>query len=228
MVNEFPGNSRNEGRPAQPEGERQPPKLEPVVTGKVVRRKKGLGRRVFENLFAGSDGILSHLGQNIFIPAAQALVADVVTQVTDSVRQGVEVAIWGQARTPQRGPVRGPGGIIRNTHTNYNQPSTIMSRTGSMSPPTPPRRAPLSQPSAWDLEDIVLPTEFEAKMVVEELYETLREYGTVSVANLRELMRESPLPTENNWGWKEGAEFGIRRVGRDGWRVVYSTIEDLR
>lgn len=208
-IENFPGNSHRASRPSandnQPSTDEEP-KLEPVVTGRVIHRKKPLGRRVMDTLFRGDGGVVRHLMREVLVPALQTLVTDMVTQ-------GIERAVYGEVRTPRRsGPIV-RGSAVSRTQIDYNRPSTI---TRS---PAPARR-PLNQPSSSELGDVIVETDFEAQIIVERLYEAIQEYGAATVANLKELLKESPQYTDHKWGWEENDEFRIRRV-RDGFRIDY-------
>lgn len=217
----YPANSR---RAHQSPGNNVPPTEEPkfdrIVTGKVIKRKKPLGRRIFDTFFNGDSGVLTYLAKEVLVPAFQTLVTDMVTQ-------GIEKAVYGEVRTPiRRGGVgyRGPRSAPQ-THISYDLRSTTMSR-----PPmgnTPPTRQPLTQPSSQYLDEIILDSDFAAKVVVEKLYETIQEYGGVTVANLKELIGESPQYTDNKWGWGEEAEFHVRRI-REGYLLVLPVPVHLR
>jgi hypothetical protein len=226
---DFPSNSRRPletssptGIPA-PGGANREPKLEKVEgIGNVVRRQKPLGRRLMDTFFRGNGSVLSYLVMDVLVPAAQSLVLDMVTQ-------GLEKKFYGEVRSPRRTAT--PRGIIsqpsaRTSHFSYdrvNQNTIIRSpliNNGSM-------RRPLSQASSIDLGEIVLDTEFGAKMIVEKLYETIQEYGAVTVANLKELLGESAVTTDHKWGWTDGAEFQVRRM-HGGFRLDYPEPEDLK
>jgi hypothetical protein len=218
----FPSNSRrasqppvNNSIPPQPTEE---PKLEKVITGPVIKRKKPLGRRIRETLFSGDSGVFVYLTREVLIPAFQTLVTDMVTQ-------GIERAVYGEVRTHRR-PGGYRGNSVPRTHISYDRPSTIV-RGGPAGPTVPTRRPLLPQTPANDVEEIILDTDFAAKMVAEKLYETIQDYGTATVANLKELLGETAAYTDHKWGWQEGAEFHVRRV-REGYLLIIPDPIDLR
>lgn len=211
-MEEFPGNSRrNVTRPATTEPEAEQPKLEPVVTGKVIKRKKPLGQRFVKTFFAG-DGVLGYLGKEVLLPALQNLITDFVTQ-------GVNRAVYGDA-APPRSTTRGSA---PRTHVSYNQPTSIV-RPSAAATPT---RRPVTQPSAFDLGDIIVGTKIEADLICEKLYETVEEYGAATVANLNDLIGQTSAYTDHKWGWTDLERLSIARV-REGFLIKLPDPEDLR
>lgn len=218
MVEEFPGNSR---RPINPKtvppavsgGEEK--KFEKVVTGNVVRRKKPLGRRILDMLFSGdSSSVVGYLAKEVLVPALQNLVTDFVTQ-------GVERAVFGEVRTQRRtGTPYRPG-----SHISYNNPATV--RTSYNTPPTPPARRPISQPSSVDIGEIIFEEKINAQVVAEKLFEIVEEYNMASVANLNELVGQTSQYTDNKYGWTDLSSMEIKRV-REGWLLVLPEPIDLR
>lgn len=218
-MEQFPGNSRNRaGQPPATPGSQIPaeePKLEKVVTGTVVRRKKPLGRRILDNLFRGDGGVISYLAKDVLVPAFQVLITDMVTQ-------GIERAVYGEVRTPPRS-VRGVNGANR-PHISYDRPNTIVrSPLGSGGP----ARRPMTQPSSMVLEEVILSTDFDAQIVMEALYEALRDFGAVTVANLKEALGESPTYVDYKWGWRDLEAMHKKRIG-EGFLVYLPNPENLR
>lgn len=223
---DFPSNSRRpsdeSGQNRQNRPQSEDLKLEKVEgIGKVVLRKKSLGRRLLETFFSGKDGVFRYLLDDVLIPALQ-------DTATDVVKQGIEKAVYGEVRSPRRTTFRGSSSYQSRaqTHVSYDRvnQNTVVRPTqisaGAM-------RRPVTQRSSLDLGDIVLDTEFGTQMIAEKLYETIQEYGAASVANLKELLGESATTTDHRWGWTEGAEFRVKRI-HDGFRLDYPDPEDLR
>lgn len=214
-IENFPSNSHSRkasqtsGNSPQPTDEEKP-KLEPVVTGKVIHRKKSFGRKVLDTFFKGEGGVISYLAHDVLIPALQNLVIDTVTE-------GIQRAVGGSTGRQYR-TFRGSGQA--RTHHNYNGYSANRTTISSTSPlignGPQPRRSPMMQSSSVDLEDIVVETDFEAEMIIEKLYEAQQEFGAATVANLKELTKTSPTYVDHKWGWPDGVEFGKKRVRVEG------------
>lgn len=219
----FPGNSR---RPLShvPSGQTTPPaedkKFEPVVTGKVIHRKKPLGRRLRDLFFAGEGGVLSYLTQEVLIPAIRDTVADFVIQ-------GIEKAAYGRVISPRRTSPTFRGSTPTRPPISYNRPSTIVRSPLNPSVPAPIRQQ-LTQVSPLNLEEVIVPTQFEGEIIFEKLYEAIEEYGAATVAHFKELLGETAVYTDHKWGWTaEDSEFSIRRV-REGFLLIIPNPVDLR
>ncbi len=213
-MDEFPGNSRRPINPEKTTPAIEDVKLESVVTGRVIRRKKSLGRRIRETLFNGDSGVFSYLLKEVLVPALQATATDMVTQ-------GIEKAVYGEVRSPGRS-MRGNTGP--RTHISYDRPG-IMGRS-SPSRPIPARR-PIVQASAMDLGEYIVSTKIEAQVIVDKLYETVEDYGCATVANLNELMNQSSEYTDHKWGWTDLTNMTVKRIA-EGYLLVLPDPEDLR
>lgn len=198
MEGEFPPNSR---RPrAKPTEEK---KVEKVIEGSVVRRKKPLGRRFGELFVVGdSHSVGQYLVLEVIIPAIRDLVVDTVTQ-------GVERSIFGEStrapsrRGPGQRPSHGPGGYV-----SYNKTTAR------------PSRQPMSRQarSSHDFDEIILPTRREAEEVLDRLSDMIEKYDSAAVSDLYELVGETPNFADENWGWfrDDFSRSGVSRV-RDGY-----------
>lgn len=222
-MDEFPGNSRIR-RPDEPPVKKpvvptDEPKFEKVVTGTVIKRKKPLGRRLMDTFFSGdSDSVIGYLGKQVLLPAVQDL-------VTDIVKQGIERAVYGEVRSASRSSYRGTNSSGPRTHISYDRPSSIV-RSTSITPSNAPRR-PVTQPSAFDIGEIILGTKLEAQVVVDKLGEAIEEYGAVTVANLNDLIGQTSAYTDHKWGWTDLVDLRVKRVN-EGYLLQLPEPEDLR
>lgn len=213
----FPSNSRRPLPQTQAEvsvnGQPVPveeKKLDKVVTGKVIKRKKPFSRRLKETFFNENGGVFSYLLKEVLVPALQ-------DTATTMVQQGIEKAVYGEVRSPGR-TVRGAAGAPR-THISYD-------RYTRPTPPTPPSRRPVTQPDAIDIGEVVLDSKIDAQMVAEKLFELVEEYGIATVANLNDLLAQSSVYTDHKYGWTDLDSLVVRRV-RDGYLLVLPPPEDL-
>lgn len=218
-MDNFPGNSR---RPLnQPPEKETPPvekrKLEPVITGKVIRRKKPFGRRILDTIFAGEGGVLTYLLREVLVPAIRDTAADFVIQ-------GIEKAAYGEVRSARRSGFR--GNTQPRSHISYDRPSSIVRSPLNSSVPAPVRRQ-VNLTSTQTLEEIIVDSQFTAQIILDKLYEYIEEYGGVTLANLKELLGETAVYTDHKLGWHDDAVFTIRRV-REGFLLVIPDPVDLR
>lgn len=219
-MEQYPSNSR---RPVDSEKTTQPSngpvQLEPVVTpDKFIRRKKSLGQRIKEALFSGdTNSVVGYVLHEVLVPAFKATATDMVTQ-------GIERALYGEVRSPRRSSSPYSNYQAPRTHISYNRPATVI-RQENVSGPM--QRRSSAYPSSSRVEDIVVEDYDLAMTILDSLYETLEKYGVVTVANLRQLLSETPMTTDYKWGWTDLAEAAIRRVP-GGHRIILPNAEDIR
>lgn len=224
-IEDFPGNSQSVKRPlvppATPAPEPEEPVLEPVVTGKVIKRKTPLGRRVMKMLFSGdTDSVGGYLLRDVLIPAIQATVTDVITQ-------GIQRTVYGDSRPgggyrPQGRPFPGSRSHI-SYNDRYNQPP---SRPTSAVSTTPGVRRPPAQRDSLDIGEIIIDDKIEAEIIIEKMLETVEQYGVVTVGQLYNLTNQTSVYTDHRWGWNNLGQVGIRRV-REGYLLMLPPPIDL-
>jgi hypothetical protein len=206
MTAEFPSNSKNSQthKPAA-----VPEKVvEQVVTGEAASRKKPLGRRLRE-VFIGGDtkSVVSYVITDVLVPQAKDMFAEAVSS-------GFERLIYGDSRPGRRyggRPQTGPG---PTNYTRYavrgNNPIGRQDRED---------RRPTASARTQDIDDILLATRVEAETVVDRLYDLLRDYDSVTVADLHSLIGWSSSYTDQKWGWTDLQGTDVRRV-RDGYVLI--------
>lgn len=197
---EFPSNSKS-SQPPKPEEK----VVESVVTGEATSRKKSIGRRLREVLIGGdTKSVINYIVTDVLIPQAKDM-------LTEAVSSGVERLIYGDSRSPGRygrRPSSGPG------PTNYTQYSgrgnNPIGRQGMQD------RRPNATVTTQSIDDILLATRIEAETVVDRMFDLLRDYESVSVADLHSLLGWSSQFTDQKWGWIDLQGAGVRRV-REGY-----------
>lgn len=210
-MDDFPSNShasRSRTPDASPTPAIDPPVdskkivLDPVVTGKVIRRKKSALTRITETLFRGESSVLGYLFQEVLVPALKDMATSMVTQ-------GIEKAMYGEVRSPRGGTTRGgySTGNVYRPHVSYDRPSAAR---GSGLSPSARRLDP--HPSADRIEDIVVETKFEAQSIIDALFNTVHEYGQATVGHLNNLIGQTSVYTDHNWGWTNLESMTARRV----------------
>lgn len=182
---------------------KEPKKVDKVVEGEVLRRKKPLGKR-FAETFVGGDAksVWHYVLFDVLIPAAKDTAADAVSQ-------GIEKMLFGEARSASR-----RGGSRPSTaggYVSYNRyaPSTVTRRE---EPRAVSRRARASH----DFDEIIIPTRGEAEEVVDRLFDLVSRYEVATVADLYELVGVTGSYTDDKWGWTDIRGAGVSRV-RDGY-----------
>lgn len=205
-MEEFPGNSnlakqRQRQVAAQPEAPEEPkPHVKKVVEGKVVMRKKPLGRKIKETLFGGdSRGVVSYLFGEVLVPAAQDMIVDMVTQ-------GIERVIFpdGGGNPSRRRRNTGRG---RNNNTDYQSPFGSRNRpifnTTRVDPREEQRRPRRSSSATFDLDELLIPSYHEAQQVLVAMDALIGKYGRCTVNELYDLCGETGPWTGESYGWED-------------------------
>lgn len=198
---EFPGNSKTP-RPPQPRENEK--KIEQVVSGEVSTRKKSLGKRIKE-IFIGGDSrsVLNYVVMDVLVPQAKDM-------ITEAASQGFEKLIYGESRPTRRfGSGRGP-----TNYTNYSRYATR--GNNPIGRVEREERVPNAQLRSHGIDDILLATRVEAETVIDRMYDLLREYKTVSIADLYALIGVTSTYVDQNWGWTDLHGAGVQRV-REGY-----------
>lgn len=207
---DYPSNSSTP-RPSpdekKPVEETAPNKVEKIVEGNVIRRKKPLGRRFAETFIGGNaKTVLAYIVFEVLVPAAKDTIADVVTQ-------GIERTLYGDARSTTR---RGGGGYRpgRSEYVAYNRYATPGSSQGSRTREREDPRMSQRGRAAHDFDEIILDSIGEANEVIEQLIELISRFERATVADLYDLVGIDSTHTDYKWGWTDLRGARATRVGR--------------
>ena len=180
--------------PKKPE-ERTP--QEPVVTGNVVRRKKGFWKRskdyVQSEEFHAIGGYLVH---EVAIPNVRRLLFDIVNNGASRVFLGTNAPM----------DIRRSLGIGGGGRPNYTQYAAV--------PKVTEQRPTLSTQGRryHDFSEILFETREDAFTVLEHLVNLIDTYGRASVVDLYELVNIEALHTDLQWGWTNLDRAGVDRI----------------
>lgn len=206
-MDEYPNNSNyakdSKITTTNTTNEDAPKKIEKVVEGEVIRRKKPWGKRFSEALIGGdSRTVTTYILQDVLIPAMKDTIADAMSQ-------GVERMLFGEARsTSRRGSRRGGSYVSYNRNYSPQRPPWDDRRD------EPPRAISRRGRTNHDFDEIILKTRVEADEVIERLYDLISSYQTATVADLYELLGVTGSYTDDKWGWTELPGAGVTRVPR--------------
>lgn len=170
-------------------------RLKPVVgKDQVVRSKKSLGRK-FAETFLESDikDVKSYLIKDVLIPGAKNLVLD-----------GLQMAFFHEVRRGRSSN----GYIYGGSGYDYSR----QYRSSSNRNKSRDRDNRYDTGGKVDYRNIVLRERVAAEDVVEELHKRIRTQGSASVADLLDLIELTGDYVDNNWGWTDERDIGIRRV----------------
>lgn len=204
---DFPGNRL--GGPAQtpPKKEEEDKNLQPIVTGDVIRRKKGIGRRIKETFTGGEtdQGVFDYVFFNVALPAAKDLIFDAFTE-------GLQRQLFPD-RTPGRRTNYRSGGFGSGGYVSYSRQSAPGAAQQQRYGNTPePRNGGRRRGARVDFGEIVIPSRVEAMDVLDRMGALVDQYDLVTLSDLYVLLNEPVTPIDNNWGWTSLHGSSIRRV----------------
>lgn len=194
-MEDFPSNSKF------PKQKEDPKKLDPVVTGRVVRRKQPLGRK-FKDTFVGGDAraVWAVVFLDVLVPSAKDM-------IVDAGKEMIERMIYGDSTTPRR---RSAARAASNFgHVAYNRMYTPQSP--SKHEDRDDRRS-RRKPSPLDFDEIILDTRVEAEEVIDRLFDLVAQYDVARVSDLYELLGISGPYTTQKWGWRDIRGAGVTKV----------------
>lgn len=175
-------------------------KVERLTKGRVVKRKKSLGKKFAESFVGEEVGSVSdYIVNDILIPAAKNTILDMVAGVTGIFKDGIETMFFGSA-SPRRTGYNG-----RPTVINYSGISTGRERS-----------RPSINRTTHSVDDIVLASKGEAEEVLSALVDLTIDYGMASVADLYDMVGVNGSFTDHKYGWTDLSNASTSRV-RDGY-----------
>jgi hypothetical protein len=197
----FPGNSYNQKKK---EAQEPKQKLEKVIKGSIVQKKKTLGARFASTFFGGSLKIAwNYILLSVLVPTIQNL-------FVDTVKGGVESWVFGEK------------GVNRNRGQEQNRP--VVQYGGYFVNPRP-TTIPQQRSDVLVFDNLIfdgrqLPTDpphlgqakADADRVQSGLLEILGKYGAVTVADLNNLIGRTGEFTDQNWGWTNLSTSSVGRV----------------
>lgn len=195
---DFPSNSLNPAPPKEEKPEKE--KVEKVISGTVVHRKKPLGRRMQAFLFGdGEDNVLDWVVNRVLIPSGREM-------IVEALQQAVERRVYRGDDSPHR--YRGRPSVFGSNpnHTNY-------SRYSQQSPPPKPQMNNRSR-AMHDFNDLVIQSRGEAQSVIDELRRYIEKYGLTTVSDLYNLVGETPNAVDEKWGWTDLNVANVRRTNQ--------------
>jgi hypothetical protein len=200
--NKLPGNSKRPERPAEDEK-----KFETLIENPAVSVKKPMSRRFMSVLFGNTRGVAEYLLIDVIVPQVKELIADMVTS-------GIERTLYGDVRSPRRPMNRGTPGPARTPYHQFaGRGNNPIGRSGQADRPAPDVRAK-------SMDDILFATRPEADMIHERLYDALRTYETVTVADLYACIGWSSTHIDHKWGWTSLEGSNVRSARGGGYILI--------
>ena len=194
----YGGNSNRQKEAAAVAPERV--KLDKVIEGNVVERKKGFGRKLRESL-QGEDAqsIGSYLFWDVIIPKLKDL-------TVDAVNEGVHRAFYGPSRSSSSSASRSTSRPTAYNRIQYQQAPTDSRPTISQ-----------QGKATHNFDEIVFPNLGTAEKVLDTLGEYVEKYGFVSVMDFYDFCGITGGEfTDEKHGWDNINTAKVRRT-REGY-----------
>lgn len=209
---DLPSNSINKSPDESPKQERT--KIQKVIKGKVITKKKSLGRKFADTFFGENvSDVKGYIITDVVIPAVKDIISDVVTG-------SIEMLLFGErrGRSGSRSGVRS-GSYTSYSSYSYSGTARNTSRAGSS--------GRTSRVSRYSIEDVILESRGEAEDVLGNMIDAIKDYGAVSVADLYDMVGIPGAFTDNAWGWFDLGNATVRRI-REGYLLVLPKVESLK
>jgi hypothetical protein len=198
-ISEFPGNSDRD-KVTKPIVERK--KIEPIVTGKVIKQQKTFGQKLSETFFGDDTRTVGdYILHDILIPAMKSTLSDMVGG-------GIEMLLFGERRS-------GKSSIYRDRDRSY-VPYNRITRQDDRSRDS--RSMSRTARSRQDFDEIILESRGEAEDVLSHMVDLIDDYGVVSVGDYYELVGIEASYTDNKYGWTNVRDAFVERV-RNGYSI---------
>ncbi|MET0786303.1 MAG: hypothetical protein ABWY25_06315 [Paenisporosarcina sp.] len=200
----------NPNKPKEPKPDKQ---IEKVVTGEVIQKPKGIGRK-FRDVFLGGDlkNAARYVTGDVILPAFRDLLVDAITN-------GAKRFVYGES-------------MYRRRQTEYRPRVSYNNPIYRGMPRDPRDRAILpDQPHSYrqqrqERDDIILARREDAELVVERLIDIVNQYDVASLADLYDLLGQQSSHVDNKWGWTYLNNVEIRQV-RDGYLINLPDLEPI-
>lgn len=201
MSDEFPNNSQRAAKGEKALTEETELQIEKIIDGNVVVRKPSGFKRFRQSFIAGdASSVSEHIFWNLVIPSAKDALADTLSTFVD-------MMIYGEKRSRVGGGIAPVLGMGTTSKINYGAIST-----GGASPAN--NQAIIKpQQQKFSPNEMYLPTRAEAELVLVRMFEVLKKYKSVSVANLNAMVGQSSDMIDYKWGWTDLSTADFRRRG---------------
>lgn len=158
-------------------------KLQKVVKGTVKAKKKSELQK-FAGIFISEDAanVKSYIFMDVLVPAIKKAVSDIVTD-------GIDIILYGGSGKTKRSSTNASRVSYRSYYDNPNNDHRY---------DVPAAR---SRITAYNYDDITIPSRSEAEDVLARMEETIAEYGVVSVGDYYDLVGVTGNYTDNKYGW---------------------------
>lgn len=169
-------------------------KVEKIISGQAKAKKKSEFSK-FADVFVSEDAgnVKSYILMEVLVPAVKKAISDIVTN-------GIDMLLYGETGVHKRNGASSK--VSYRSYYDRSNRSTSSSRTRN----------------GYSYDDIILENRGEAEEVLSRMDEIVATYGTVSVADLYDLVGITGAYTDNKYGWTDIRSASVVRV-RDGYMI---------
>lgn len=169
-------------------------KLKPVVNSDaIVSTKKPLSKKLSE-IFLGDDtkDIKQYIIQDVIIPGVKTTILDIIS-----------MAFFNETYA---------GNAKRSRKTDKTSYSSYYNNSNRATPRRDRRNNSYESKGTTDYRSIILRNRQDAEELVEQMRKRIRDLGSVSIAEMYDLLDLSGTYTDNNWGWDDERDIGLNRI----------------
>lgn len=196
-INYKPNSHKHKARIQEEKANTEEKRVKKVVSGGVKVQKKSAGRKIAD-LLAPDDvsNVKSYLLTDVIVPTVKKL-------LFDTIRDGAEMLIFGEAKSSKRSNSNG-----------WNSNYISYDRFSNSRDYRPTNRSSVNtriNPFEYKLD-----SRADAENVLMELRNLIRTYGVATISDLTQMLDITGEHTDNRYGWTNLENAGISRE-RDGW-----------
>ncbi len=177
------------------------------LQGTVVKKKRGVGRKIKEVFFGGDfKSTVYYVAGDVLLPAFRDMLVDAAVN-------GAKKMVYGENGFRRRSSASSLPGKF----TMYNTPIDRRLRDPRetvMFPDQPPYPPPAThfRSAPGNSAEIILSNRGDAEMLAERMIDIVEKYNFVSVADMNEILGLPSPHTANKWGWSALNKIDIRQV----------------
>ena len=169
-------------------------KVEKNNDGSVrVRKKNELQKFVDSAITEDVADIKQYVKSEVVVPAIKKTISDIVSGVFDIIRNSVDVALFGDVSSRNR------GGSSRTPYNSYYDGRNSVKRQHDS-----------RHRSVFDYETLEYVNRGKAEQVLHDLRETIREYNFASVFDLYDFSDMDAPSTSSDYGWADLSTAQVR------------------
>ena len=209
----FPSNSRKErteSRSEEKDEKKEDRRVEKVISGKVVRQKKSLGKKFLDTFIAGNvEDIGSYIVNDVLIPVAKDTLYEVISGSLGMVSGSVETLLFGEKRKSKSSRDRGRSYVSYNNYSSRDKEDRRDTK----------REISSRSRARHNFDDIILETRGDAEDVLDHLVDLTQDYDEATVADFYDLVGVTGEYTDRDWGWTDLRSASVTRARAGGYML---------